>query len=277
MKPIPCFTLPRVAKLITALAAVLLASGCASVTRGTKDTLVVESDPAGATVRLSTGGIGTTPTSFQLPRKKDLDVFIEKEGYEPLTVHVSSQISGTGAVGMAGNVLVGGVIGVGVDAWTGATKDLRPNPIKVVMVPRKKEIGLAQTAEIVPNGAQPGASAASSTVSEYKPAGTQVGTLRVPNKMEPAQVQNTIAAVLLNREWQVTEKADGHVVGHIKHRSSEAVLTLVYDRELIQLYCEGWKIDKETGEHLKPALPDSWIENIRNDLTERLGQTSATH
>lgn len=283
------------ARLIPALAALLLVSGCASVTRGTKDTLVVESDPAGATVRLSTGGIGTTPTSFQLPRKKALDVFVEKEGYEPLTIHVSSQISGTGAAGMAGNVLVGGVIGVGVDAWTGATKDLRPNPIKVVLVPRKTDAKAAQTAEAAPagpkpvepvtkgspeavaNGAQPAASAGSPARNAYQPAGTQVGTLRVPNKMEPSQVQNTIATVLLNREWQVTEKADGHVVGHIKHRSHEAVLTLVYDHDLIQLYCEGWKIDKETGAHLKPDLPDGWIENIRNDLTERLAQAPAAH
>lgn len=128
-----------------ALAFVALFSGCASVTRGTKDTLVIESDPAGATVRLSTGQTGKTPTSFQLPRKHGFDVYIEKEGYEPLTVHVSSQVSGTGAAGMAGNVLVGGLIGVGVDAMTGATKDLRPNPVKVSLVPLKPV--LEKTAE----------------------------------------------------------------------------------------------------------------------------------
>lgn len=129
-----------------ALASLVFISGCASVTRGTKDTLVVESDPAGAKVRLSTGQEGKTPTSFQLPRKKAFEVFIEKEGFEPLTVHVSSQISGKGGVGLAGNVLIGGVIGLGVDALTGAAKDLKPNPIKVTMVPLKKpEEPLAQT------------------------------------------------------------------------------------------------------------------------------------
>lgn len=114
-------------------------SGCASVTRGTKDTLVVESNPAGASVRLSTGETGKTPTSFKLSRKKEFDVVIEKEGYESLTVHVSSQVSGKGSIGMAGNVLVGGIIGVGVDAVTGAAKDLKPNPISVTLVPLKKE------------------------------------------------------------------------------------------------------------------------------------------
>jgi hypothetical protein len=122
-----------------AFASLAFFSGCASITRGTKDTLVVESDPSGANVRLSTGETGKTPTSFQLPRKNALDVYIEKQGYEPLTVHVSSQISGSGAAGMAGNVLVGGLIGAGVDAVTGATKDLRPNPVKVTLVLIKKK------------------------------------------------------------------------------------------------------------------------------------------
>ena len=133
--------MPHLKKLLLtgcALVSLVFISGCASVTRGTKDTLVVESDPAGAKVRLSTGQEGKTPTSFQLPRKKAFEVFIEKEGYEPLTVHVSSQISGKGGVGLAGNVLIGGVIGLGVDALTGAAKDLKPNPIKVTMVPLKK-------------------------------------------------------------------------------------------------------------------------------------------
>ena len=48
------------------------------------------------------------------------------------------QISGGGAAGMAGNVLLGGIIGAGVDAATGATKDLKPNPIDVKLVPIKQ-------------------------------------------------------------------------------------------------------------------------------------------
>lgn len=131
--------IPKITLASIALACLAISSGCASITRGTKDTLVVESDPAGADVRLSTGQVGKTPTSFQLPRKNALEVYIQKEGYEPLTVHVSSQISGGGAAGMAGNVLVGGVIGVGVDAFTGASKDLKPNPVKVTLVPLKKD------------------------------------------------------------------------------------------------------------------------------------------
>lgn len=121
--------------LIAAVALpLLLLSGCATVTRGTKDTLVVESDPAGADVRLSTGQTGKTPTSFKLSRKDTVLVTISREGYETVNVTVNSQVVGSGAAGMAGNVLVGGLIGVGVDAWSGATKSLKPNPVTVKLV-----------------------------------------------------------------------------------------------------------------------------------------------
>lgn len=151
--------------LITALLLLALQTGCASITRGTKDTLVVESDPAGADVRLSSGESGKTPTSFRLPRKKDVDVSISRDGYEPLTVHVSSQISGHGAAGMAGNVLVGGIIGAGVDAYSGATKDLRPNPIKVTLVPKKTEPAATPVASTVvaPTAEAPAPAAAPAT------------------------------------------------------------------------------------------------------------------
>lgn len=118
---------------VVALSALFM-SGCATVTRGTKDTLVIESDPAGADVHLSSGQSGKTPTSFKLPRGDSLVVRIAKEGYESVEVNVSSQVVGAGAAGMAGNVLVGGLIGAGVDAFSGAMKDLKPNPIRVSLV-----------------------------------------------------------------------------------------------------------------------------------------------
>ena len=37
----------------------------------------------------------------------------------------------SGGAAVAGNVLVGGVVGLGVDAISGAAKELVPNPIKV--------------------------------------------------------------------------------------------------------------------------------------------------
>jgi hypothetical protein len=39
---------------------------------------------------------------------------------------------------VAGNVLVGGVIGLGVDMVTGASQDLTPNPVTVVLEKKDK-------------------------------------------------------------------------------------------------------------------------------------------
>ena len=134
----------RIIRCLTLASVLLTLSGCATITRGTKDTLVVESDPAGANVSLSNGLTGKTPTSFKLPRKENLVVTISKEGYETLTVNVNSQVSGAGGAGMAGNVLFGGLIGAAVDGGSGAMKDLKPNPVKVKLEPiARKENGAA--------------------------------------------------------------------------------------------------------------------------------------
>lgn len=119
--------------LIAAVAVVGL-SGCATVTRGTSETFIVTTEPAGATVRLSTGETCTTPCAVEKRRKHGFDVEIEREGYEPVATRVLPQVSGAGATGMAGNVLIGGVVGLIVDASTGAAKDLSPNPLAVTLV-----------------------------------------------------------------------------------------------------------------------------------------------
>lgn len=153
----------------------LFVSGCATVTRGTKDTLVIESEPAGADVRLSNGMTGKTPTSFKLPRKHPLVVNIEKEGYEPISVNVNSQVSGAGAAGMAGNVLVGGLVGAVVDPLSGAMKDLRPNPVKVTLVPLTKDAPAA-----APVAAPAPAESPATPAAEVTPPATPVAVVTTP-------------------------------------------------------------------------------------------------
>ncbi len=127
----------KIAKLLTPSVSCLFAAlltGCATVTRGTTEALVIESEPPGAEVTLSNGLRGKTPGSFKVKRDENLIVTITKEGYEPVTVTVTSQIGTGGAVGMAGNVLLGGFVGMAVDGLSGATKELKPNPIRVKLV-----------------------------------------------------------------------------------------------------------------------------------------------
>jgi len=124
----------EVALLGTLVLTTLIGTGCTTVTRGTKDVLVVESDPSGAQVALSNGLRGQTPASFELPRKNALIVTVSKEGYETVTVNVTPKVVGAGGAGMAGNLILGGLIGAAVDAGTGAMKDLKPNPVRVTLV-----------------------------------------------------------------------------------------------------------------------------------------------
>lgn len=120
---------------ILAIVSMFALSGCASITRGTKEVLVVNSEPMNARVRLSNGMVGTTPATFKIARDSVVTVVIEKPGYQTATVQVNHQTASAGAAGMAGNIFFGGIIGAGVDAMSGATQELTPNPVYVILEP----------------------------------------------------------------------------------------------------------------------------------------------
>jgi hypothetical protein len=85
---------------------------------------------------LSTGEKGVTPATFVEKRRRDtFTVTVSKPGYVSETVTVQSKAGGTGGTAMAGNLLVGGAIGMGVDAGTGAYDSLYPNPVSVKLAP----------------------------------------------------------------------------------------------------------------------------------------------
>lgn len=123
--------------LATMIACTLLCSGCATIVRGTTQTWSVQTDPAGATVKLSSGEQCTSPCSILKHRTDQFSVTIDKAGYDQSLTYVMSSMKTGGAVGIAGNVLIGGLIGIGVDAASGATKDLSPNPLIVRLTPAR--------------------------------------------------------------------------------------------------------------------------------------------
>ncbi len=110
-------------------------SGCATITRGTTEILVIETTPPGADVDLSSGLRCKTPCSLEVKHKNAVVLDISKLGFEPQRVNVLSEVAGAGAAGMAGNVILGGIIGAGIDVATGATKRLKPNPVLVTLTP----------------------------------------------------------------------------------------------------------------------------------------------
>ena len=121
-----------VAGMVAAFALLLL-SGCATVVRGTKQNVRIDSNPAGATIHLSTGHQGVTPATFELPRKDIVTVDFTKDGYEPMSVTMVPMQTKAGSIAGAGNALIGGAIGGAIDGGTGATLDLQPNPLIVTL------------------------------------------------------------------------------------------------------------------------------------------------
>jgi hypothetical protein len=126
-------------RILGVLAACAMLGGCASVARGTTETISVESTPPGAEAIIS--GLDnpmtcTTPCAVVAKRNADISVTVQKSGYEPQVVQLTKEIPPAGAAGFAGNVLLGGLVGMGVDAVTGAATDHKPNPVIVTLQPR---------------------------------------------------------------------------------------------------------------------------------------------
>lgn len=115
--------------LVASASACVLLCACASVTRGSTDAWEVNSDPIGAKVETTNGHFcEATPCAIRMSRKSEFVATVTKPGYRPATITVTHKTAKAGAAGMAGNVLIGGLIGVGIDSATGATQDLVPNP-----------------------------------------------------------------------------------------------------------------------------------------------------
>ena len=112
----------------------LLAS-CGTITRGKSESVTITSEPADAAISTSTGQYcPRSPCTITVERKKEFTAFAEKPGYDKGSIEIKTKVSGGGAAGMAGNVLIGGVIGIGVDAATGASLDHTPNPAHIILI-----------------------------------------------------------------------------------------------------------------------------------------------
>ena len=119
-----------------------LPSGCATLTRGTTEAYQVISDPSGANVTLTSGETCTTPCTLEKKRNDSFGVRVEKDGYQPYEIMVNPKSCEVGQAALAANLLlVGTVIWASIDALSGATQDLTPNPCQVKLVPSLRSSG----------------------------------------------------------------------------------------------------------------------------------------
>lgn len=120
-------------RIVVVIAAALAVGSCASITRGWDNQIQFSSNPPEASVRTSAGFTCVTPCTLKVGRKDEFTAVFSKPGYITQEVAVRTQLAGAGAAGVAGNVLVGGIIGMGVDVASGATLEHCPNPVAVTL------------------------------------------------------------------------------------------------------------------------------------------------
>ncbi|MFH6782917.1 MULTISPECIES: translation initiation factor 2 [Methylobacterium] len=123
----------------TISAAALMAVGlgaCGSIVRGTTEQVSFVSVPSGAAMTTDKKyACPITPCTLEVDRSDEFVATFTKPGYHPESIPVRTKVAGRGAASVAGNVLAGGLIGVGVDAYTGAALDHEPNPVIATMRP----------------------------------------------------------------------------------------------------------------------------------------------
>lgn len=105
-------------------------TSCATVIHGTKQDFGLDSLPSGAVAHLSNGQACTTPCSLSVARKHGFDVVFSKAGYRSFETSVASTLD---PWPVAGNILIGGVVGLGVDFIDGASNGLEPGNLRVAL------------------------------------------------------------------------------------------------------------------------------------------------
>ena len=114
--------------LFLILAAFML-SGCATIVSGTTQKISVASQPSGADAKADNSMTAKTPTTFTLDRKNDHTIEISKDGYKTATIMIKKTFNGM----VTGNILIGGLIGTGIDAATGSMNKLIPERVDVIL------------------------------------------------------------------------------------------------------------------------------------------------
>lgn len=125
-------------------------SGCSTVTRGLDNDVTFISTPSGASMTTDIGLSCITPCTLEVRRNKEFSATFNLEGFEQQTVRVETRVAAAGAAGFAGNVLAGGIVGMAVDASTGATLEHYPNPVVVTFAEPGAEVPEAEATEPAP-------------------------------------------------------------------------------------------------------------------------------
>lgn len=104
-----------------------LVAGCATMKHGGTQPVTITSDPPGALVTIDKYKRGVTPLALDLERRESAyRVEVELEGHAPQYFEVDGEFQ-------AGDALGTSIIGLPVDAASGALWELKPNVIHLDM------------------------------------------------------------------------------------------------------------------------------------------------
>lgn len=119
-----------------ACASLLLLSGCATIVKGTTQSVTVNTDPSGANCVLSRDGaqiavVNPTPGTVIVEKARGtISLACRRSGYQDSVGVLASTFQAM----TFGNILFGGIIGVAVDAGSGAMNEYPPM-VTITMVP----------------------------------------------------------------------------------------------------------------------------------------------
>jgi len=107
-------------------------SACATTINGRSQKLLINTDPADAVIRIDGVRVHDTHAP-EISRSHDHAVTIEQSGFDPQTIAISRRLNGVFWL----NFLWGPafVVGMTVDASTGAMWELDPDELHVVLTP----------------------------------------------------------------------------------------------------------------------------------------------
>ncbi len=120
-------------KILACLAVLaLLVAGCATIFKGSKEQVYMNSDPAGAKVLVNGALMGTTPVMINLQSNKTYNIEFRMDGYETKNYTLTNHL---GAGWVILDVLFG-LVPVIVDAVTGAWYSLDQDNIYMQLEPK---------------------------------------------------------------------------------------------------------------------------------------------
>lgn len=111
------------------LLSLFIVSSCASIISTARQNVSISSSPSKAKVHINTVHVGQTPITHSLKRNQEHQVRITLDGYKPYEIILTKKLNSW----FFGNILLGGLIGIIVDASTGAMYKLTPEQISATL------------------------------------------------------------------------------------------------------------------------------------------------